>query len=72
MNIGTRPTINGDDQTIEVHLFDFNEDIYDKKIKVEVHEFIRDERKFESFEALKIQIQEDKEIGIDYFKNSSF
>ena len=72
MNIGTRPTINGDDQTIEVHLFDFNEDIYDKKIKVEVHEFIRDERKFESFEALKIQIQKDKEIGIDYFKNSSF
>jgi riboflavin kinase/FMN adenylyltransferase len=72
MNIGTRPTVDGENQTIEVHLFDFNDDIYNKKIKVEVLEFIRNEQKFESFDALKIQIQKDKETAIDYFKNSSF
>jgi len=72
MNIGTRPTVDGENQTIEVHLFNFHENVYDKKIKVEVLEFIRNEQKFESFDALKIQIQKDKETAIDYFKNSSF
>ena len=55
MNIGTRPTLNGENQTLEVHLFDFNEDLYKKKLKLIFLEKIRDEQKFESLDALKKQ-----------------
>ena len=50
MNIGTRPTIEGKNQTIEVHFFDFDQDLYDKKITIEMIDFIREEQKFESFD----------------------
>lgn len=63
MNIGTRPTINGEHQTLEVHLFDFNKDLYDKKLKILFVEKIRDEQKFESLDALKKQLEKDKEIS---------
>jgi riboflavin kinase/FMN adenylyltransferase len=62
MNIGTRPTLNGADQTLEVHLFDSNENLYDKQLKISFLEKIREEQKFESLDALKIQLQQDKEI----------
>ena len=64
MNIGTRPTVNGVNQTIEVHYLDFNEDLYNQQLTVEVLEFIRDEHKFDSLDALKDQIQKDKEFCI--------
>ncbi|MFC2126935.1 bifunctional riboflavin kinase/FAD synthetase [Bacteroidota bacterium] len=60
MNIGIRPTVNGEDQTIEVHLFDFNLDIYNQQLKIELLDFIRDEQKFESLEHLKEQLLLDK------------
>ena len=60
MNIGTRPTLNGENQTLEVHLFDFNEDLYKKKLKLIFLEKIRDEQKFESLDALKKQLVNDK------------
>lgn len=61
MNIGTNPTINDSNKlTIEVHFFNFNEDIYDKNITVEILKRIRSEQKFDSLEALKAQIQQDK------------
>ena len=60
MNIGNRPTFNGTNQTIEVHLFDFDDAIYNQKIKVSVLYFLRDEQKFGSIEALKLQLQNDK------------
>ncbi|MBU2938294.1 bifunctional riboflavin kinase/FAD synthetase [Lacinutrix sp. C3R15] len=61
MNIGTNPTIsNSTKLTIEVHFFDFNEDIYDQNIAVKVLKRIRSEQKFDSLEALKAQIQQDK------------
>ena len=63
MNIGTRPTLNGKNQTLEVHLFDFNEDLYKKKLKILFYKKIREEQKFESLDALKKQLEKDKEIS---------
>lgn len=60
LNIGTNPTVGGKHQSIEVHFFDFDTDIYDQKIKVELLERLRDEHKFESVEALKNQLKKDK------------
>ena len=62
MNIGTRPTLNGDKQTIEVHIFEFNKNIYGSSLTINFIEKIRDEQKFESFDALKKQLIKDKEI----------
>ena len=62
MNIGTRPTLNGDKQTIEVHIFEFNKNIYGRSLTIHFIEKIRDEQKFESFDALKKQLIKDKEI----------
>jgi riboflavin kinase / FMN adenylyltransferase len=59
MNIGNRPTVNGTNTTIEVHLFDWSDDLYDKKLTVELEKFLRPETKFASLEALKNQIQLD-------------
>ncbi|MNK05548.1 Riboflavin biosynthesis protein RibF [compost metagenome] len=68
MNIGTRPTVaNNGRVTIEVHLFDFDEEIYDEYIKVEVMQHIRDEKRFESIEDLKHQIQSDEITARTYF-----
>lgn len=67
MNIGFNPTVNGEKQSIEVHFFDFDEILYDKKIQIQVIHRLRDEIKFESLEKLKIQIQLDKEKALDYF-----
>lgn len=60
MNIGTNPTVNGTKQSVEVHLFDFKDDIYDKIIKIELIERLRDEQKFESLELLTTQLQLDE------------
>ena len=58
-NVGFRPTVNGQHCLLEVHLFDFDEDIYGKYIEVELVAKIRDERPFESLAALKTQIMND-------------
>ena len=62
MNIGTRPTLNGEHQTLEVHLFDCDKDLYGQKLKISFLEKIRDEQKFESLDALKTRLKKDKEI----------
>ena len=69
MNIGVNPTVDGDKETIEVHFFDLNKDIYNRKIQIHLLERIRDEQKFESLEALKIQLQKDKERALNYIAN---
>lgn len=56
LNIGNRPTVDGAKKTVEANLFDFQGDLYDKQITVYFREFIRDEHKFESLEALKNQL----------------
>lgn len=61
-NIGTRPTVNtGSDRTVETHIFDFDEDIYGLDLKVTFREKIRDERRFGSLEALKAQLELDRQ-----------
>jgi len=51
-NLGVRPTVDGQDERLEAHLFDFDGDVYDKRVRVQFLRFIRPERKFESFDAL--------------------
>ncbi len=58
-NVGFRPTVNGQLCQLEVHLFDFDDDIYGQYIEVELVAKIRDERPFESLDALKAQILND-------------
>ncbi|MFD2529762.1 MULTISPECIES: bifunctional riboflavin kinase/FAD synthetase [Polaribacter] len=70
MNIGNRPTVNGNHQTIEVHFFDFNEDLYDKNLTVALIYFLRDEHKFDSIENLILQLKKDEETARDYIKNN--
>ncbi|GJM16269.1 MAG: riboflavin biosynthesis protein [Thermodesulfobacteriota bacterium] len=60
-NIGFRPTFGHNELLIETHIFDFNEDIYKKRIKVEFADRVRDEQKFNGPEALVEQIKEDVE-----------
>lgn len=68
-NVGVRPTVSGQHKPIvETHLFDFNEDIYGREIKVVFREFIRDEKKFDSLDALKTQIADDIKTAQHYFK----
>lgn len=62
MNIGTNPTVNGEHRSIEVHIFDWSDDIYNKPIQVSLIERIRDELKFDSIEALRKQLEKDKEV----------
>lgn len=58
-NIGRRPTVDGVRDQLEVHLFDFEKDIYGMNICVSFHHKIRDEKKFDSFELLRQQIELD-------------
>ena len=63
MNIGTRPTFAGGGQTIEVHLFDFQGDLYGQQLTVSVVSRLRSEQPFPSAEALSQQLQLDKEAA---------
>jgi riboflavin kinase/FMN adenylyltransferase len=60
MNIGTRPTFGEQTLSLEVHIFEFERDIYDKTIKVFFLNRIRDEQKFDSVERLIEQLKKDK------------
>lgn len=62
LNIGTRPTIDGNTQTIETHLIDFNKDIYDEKITLYIKKRLRDEIKFSSITELQQQIEIDRKL----------
>jgi len=66
MNIGINPTVNGEKETIEVHFFNFNKDIYNEQIRINLLERLRDEQKFESVEALKKQLIIDKQTAEAY------
>jgi riboflavin kinase/FMN adenylyltransferase len=62
MNIGYRPTVNGKERRIEVHLFNFNEDIYHDTLLVELIFHTRKEMKFDGIASLKEQLQKDKQM----------
>lgn len=61
MNIGTRPTFDGRNRTLEVNIFDFDGDLYGQTVRISFLFRLREERKFESPEALVAQLQKDKE-----------
>lgn len=67
MNIGTNPTLGENQQTIEVHFFDFNQNIYNKKLTIKVLDKIREEQKFDSLEALQLQLNKDQTFSKLYF-----
>ena len=68
MNIGFRPTIDTSlRKQIEIHIFDFNSDIYGHKLRVELLTRLRDEIKFENKEFLVKQIQQDVSMAHDFF-----
>lgn len=71
MNIGVRPTIGDNYKTIEVHLLDFNANLYGKNITVRLLKRLRDEQKFESLEALFSQIKKDELEARRLIKNGT-
>ena len=72
MNIGYRPTVSGKNQTIEIHFFDFNKDLYDSIIQIDVLAYLRDEQKFDSIESLTNQLQKDKQNSLEFINGTFF
>ncbi|HLT06923.1 MAG TPA: bifunctional riboflavin kinase/FAD synthetase [Cyclobacteriaceae bacterium] len=68
LNIGNRPTVNGESKTVEVNLFDFAGDLYDKRLVVGFKTFLRPERKFDSLEELRAQLEKDRMTAKAYFE----
>jgi riboflavin kinase / FMN adenylyltransferase len=64
LNLGNRPTVAGEQKTIEVHLFDFSGDLYQKTVTVNFIQFLREEIKFADLEALKAQLKRDQEKAL--------
>ncbi len=69
MNIGKNPTIGENEQSIEVHFFELNRDIYNENLKISILEHIREERKFNSLSELQTQLEKDKSFSLDYIEN---
>ena len=66
LNLGVKPTVSNENKRVlEVNIFDFDENIYGKNIKVEFEEMIREEKKFSSIDELKNQISKD----VEYWRN---
>lgn len=70
MNIGYRPTVDGKHQTIEVHFFDFDEDLYGQKLSIELCYFLREEQKFDSVEDLIAQLKKDKAQSLQFLADN--
>jgi len=68
LNVGIRPTVGGLHRVIETHLFDFDEQIYNEPIQIEFVKNLRDEKKFDSLEELKTQLQKDKITSLQLLK----
>jgi riboflavin kinase/FMN adenylyltransferase len=69
MNIGFNPTVNGKTKSIEIHFFDFEGDLYSKKIQIQLLDRIRDEVKFENIEKLKEQLLKDKTFAVQHINS---
>lgn len=71
-NVGCRPTVTGDPtMLLETHLLDFKGDLYGRRVEVEFHARLRDERRFEGLDALKTQIEKDIQAARQYFQGLS-
>ena len=62
MNIGVRPTVGGTNKSLEIHFFNFKDNIYGKNVSIEIIKKIRDEEKFSSIDQLKIQLKKDEQF----------
>ena len=69
MNIGHNPTIGYNKKTIEIHFFNLNQDLYHKILTVTLLEYIRAEEKFDSIEALKLQLNNDRKFSFEFLNN---
>lgn len=69
MNIGKNPTIGENEQSIEVHFFEFNQDLYKKTIEISILTNIREEIKFNTINDLRNQLEHDKKYSINYINN---
>ena len=69
LNIGNRPTVDGKERRIELHIFDFNTNIYGKNVKISLIKKIRDEIKFNNLDELKDQLQKDEIKSINILNN---
>ena len=70
MNIGTNPTVNGIKQSIEIHFFNLNQDLYGKRLKVSVLNRLRNEHKFESLAMLQEQLKLDQNKALTFIKDN--
>lgn len=69
VNIGCHPTLPEGESTVEAHIFGFCGDLYGKKLRLEIVRFLRPERKFDSVNELKRQLNLDKQSALEILKN---
>jgi len=67
-NVGIKPTVLGTVPSLEVHLFNFSQELYGKRVRVTFKQFIRAEQKFDSIDALRAQIDKDANKAQEFFK----
>ncbi|MDT8418754.1 MAG: riboflavin kinase, partial [Lutibacter sp.] len=72
MNIGYNPTVKGKTQTIEIHFFNFNKNLYGKNIQIDVLKFLREEQKFDSVDDLKKQLENDRQKSLEIINGTLF
>lgn len=70
MNIGTNPTVGGTEQTIETHFFGLEKDLYGSHLSIDLLARIRDEKKFDSVEELKLAMKQDEAFSMQYIKDN--
>ena len=70
MSIGTNPTVGGEEKTVETYFFLLDKDLYGKKLQIELLSWIREEKKFESVEALKIAMKQDEAFSEQYIRDN--
>ena len=66
-NVGNRPTVGGEDVTVEAWLLDFDGDLYGKELTLKFYKFLRCEKKFEKLQDLQAQILKDREKTRNFF-----
>ncbi len=67
LNQGDHPTVPGGLPTIEIHLFDFDEELYDQRVRVRYLHFIRPELTFDTKEAMRVEMMKDIRIAKEWF-----
>lgn len=71
LSIGTRPTLDNNEERVEINLFDFNEDLYGEEMVIQMKKFLRAQVKYPTMEALKMQMAQDKEDSLAALANPS-